>query len=31
LLLLYGLSIAVSYFFRQEALEVPAGSDAPPP
>jgi sec-independent protein translocase protein TatC len=31
LLLLYGLSIAVSYFFRQEAREVPAGSDAPPP
>ena len=28
LLLLYGLSIAVSYFFRQQAPEVPAGGDA---
>ncbi len=33
LLLLYGLSIAVSYVFRQQAREVqtPAGSDAPLP
>jgi sec-independent protein translocase protein TatC len=33
LLLLYGLSIGVSYFFRQPARDAqsPAGSDAPPP